>query len=57
MPATQISRLLYRHQGKDEPLLWAADAVVRALTAHLSGATSDCYNRLDTRLLKLRRLR
>ena len=49
--------LRYRHQGKlEEPLLWAADAVVGAITAHLSGAGSEHFARLDARLLKLRQL-
>jgi hypothetical protein len=49
--------LRYRHAGKlDEPILWAADAVVGAVGMHVAGVDSTYLARLAPEVLKLRRV-
>jgi hypothetical protein len=51
-----IVELSYRFaRAADEPLLWAADAVAGAMSAHLAGVTSRYYDALRPSVLILRR--
>jgi hypothetical protein len=49
--------LSYRHTGKrEEPLLWAADAIAGAVALHLTGEDSRYFEQLQAGLLVVRRL-